>query len=232
MNVLSKVSKASFNGNEVVCIVPTLNECTTVADVIIKAKQYTDWVIVVDGYSTDGTCEIALDAGAEVILQEGKGKGMALRTVFKKITADIFIIIDGDGTYDALETDKLVQPILNGEADMVVGSRFNGRMEDGSISQTNLVGNMLFNFLLNYLYKGKVTDSQSGYRAMNKTTVESLKLDSTGFEVETEITVKALKQGLIIKEVPITYTKRRDTSSKLNSFKDGSRILKTIIYSS
>ncbi len=216
--------------DDVVCIIPTLNEGFTVAEVIGKAKQSVRRVIVVDGHSDDDTSKMAWDAGAEVILQDGRGKGMALRTVFNKIHSSVYVIIDGDATYDALEMGKIVQPIIDGEADMVIGSRLKGVMEKGAISRLHIIGNRLFNFLINSLYSGRITDSQSGFRAMSRRTVESLNLSSKGFEVETEITVQALKSGLRVKEVPITYVRRKGTRSKLNSFKAGSRILKTIIY--
>ena len=218
-----------FARDEVVCIIPTLNECATVAEVIEKAKRFVSRVIVVDGCSEDGTDKFAEDAGAEVVLQDGMGKGMALQTVFGKVKAEIYVIIDGDATYDALEMRMIVQPILEGEADMVIGSRLGGKMEKGAISRLNKVGNRLFNFLINFVFNGEISDSQSGYRALNRETVERLSLSSKGFEVETEMTVKALKKGLRISDVPITYVRRRGSSSKLNSFRAGFRILKMII---
>lgn len=219
----------AIKAEEIVCIIPTLNESSTVDEVIRRAQRFVQRVIVVDGHSEDGTLEKACDAGAQVVFQDGKGKGMAIRTVFSKIECGIYVIIDGDATYDAIEIEKIVKPILDDEADMVIGSRLKGKMEEGAISKLNIIGNKLFNFLINVLFNGKISDSQSGFRAMNRKTVESLNLSSKGFEVETEITAKALKQGLRVKEVPITYTRRRGSASKLNSFKAGSRILKTII---
>jgi dolichol-phosphate mannosyltransferase len=216
----------------VACVIPTLNESATVAEVVNKAKQVANRVVVVDGHSNDGTCEIASKVGAEVILQDGNGKGMALRTALSRIEEDICVILDGDATYDPLEMEQIIKPILDGEADMVVGSRLKGKMEDGAITWLNKVGNRFFNFLINSFFNGNITDSQSGYRELNRKAIESLNLSSKGFEVETEITIKALKQGLKVKEVPITYTRRRGTQSKLNSFKAGSSILNVIINSS
>lgn len=215
----------------VICVVPTLNEASTVADVVKKARTFAQRVVVVDGHSEDDTREIASEAGAEVLLQKGKGKGMALRTVFDNVDGDVYVTIDGDGTYDALEMGMIVKPVLCGEADMVIGSRFRGRMEAGSITLLNGIGNRFFNFLINSLFNGEITDSQSGFRALSRETVEILSLSSEGFEVETEMTVKALKHGLRLREVPITYARRRGSSSKLNSFGAGSKILKTIIKS-
>lgn len=202
------------------------------AEVVKKAKQFAHRVVVVDGFSEDDTCKMALESGAEVIFQEGEGKGMALRTIFNKVDGDIYVVIDGDATYDALEMGKVVQPLLEGEADMVIGSRLKGEMEEGSISRINKLGNRLFNYIINSFFDGKITDSQSGFRAMSRKAVESLNLSSKGFEVETEMTVKALKQGLRVSEIPITYRRRRGSPSKLNSFKAGSRILRTIFHSS
>ena len=179
----------TFTRDEVVCIIPTLNECATVAEVIEKAKRFVNRIIVVDGFSEDDTTKFAEDAGAEVVLQDGMGKGMALQTVFGKVKAEIYVIIDGDATYDALEMRMIVQPILEGEADMVIGSRLGGKMEKGAISRLNKVGNRLFNFLINFVFNGEISDSQSGYRALNRETVESLSLSSKGFEVETELSL-------------------------------------------
>ena len=217
---------------KIVCVIPTLNESATVAEVVNKAKQIADRVVVVDGHSEDDTCEIASKEGADVILQDGKGKGMALRTAFTKIEEDICVILDGDATYDPLEMEQIIKPILEDEADMVVGSRLKGEMEEGAITWVNKVGNRFFNFLINTFFKGNITDSQSGYRALNRKAIESLNISSKGFEVETEMTIKALKQGLKVKEVPITYSVRRGTPSKLNSVTAGSSIFKTIISSS
>ncbi|MDQ1281401.1 MAG: dolichol-phosphate hexosyltransferase [Thermoproteota archaeon] len=229
---MEELLKTKSRNSEIVCIIPTLNEGATVAEVVRKSMQFVDRVVVVDGYSNDGTSQIASEAGAEVIFQEGKGKGMALRTVFEKVKSDVYVIIDGDATYDAFEMENLINPVLNGEVDMVVGSRLKGNMEKGAITRTNKIGNGVFNFLINTLFNGKVSDSQSGYRVMNRDVIEKLNLTSKGFEVETEITVKALKQDLKIVEVPITYTKRRGTPTKLNSFKAGLRIVRTILGSS
>lgn len=232
MNDLDTVTRIRTRINkddDVVCIVPTLNESSTVTEVVVMAKQFAHRVIVIDGHSQDDTVKKAWEAGAEIINQDGKGKGMALRTVFDNIKGGVYVTIDGDATYNPQEIGKLTQPILNGDVDVVIGSRLKGTMEAGSISKTNILGNRFFNFLINLLYNGKITDSQSGFRAMSRKAIESMNLSSEGFEIETEMTIKALIQGLRIREIPITYVRRRGSPSKLNSFKDGSRILKMII---
>ena len=210
-----------------VCLIPTLNEGPTVGEVILKAKNLVDRVVVVNGHSDDETPEMAKIHGAEVIEQEGSGKGMAVRTVFQTVDQDI--LIDGDATYDASEIDSLIQPILRDEADMVVGSRLTGKMEEGAMSSFHRLGNTGFNALINLLTGSHITDSQSGFRAIKGVWARNLKLASISFEIETEITVRALQHGLRVIEVPVTYRKRVNTVSKLSGFKAGWRILKTII---
>ena len=218
-----------LSGKSITCLIPTLNEAPTVGEVIQKVKNHVDRVIVVDGYSSDDTSQVALKHGAEVLAQEGKGKGMALRTAFSKIDEDVYVTIDGDATYDASEIDTLVMPIINGEADMVVGSRLNGKMEEGAITRFHKLGNHAFNAMINILNGSRISDSQSGFRAIDGRCVRSLELDSEGFEIETEITIKALRKGMRVKEVPITYKKRNGTPSKLSGFRSGYRITKTIL---
>lgn len=213
----------------IACIIATLNEAVTVADVIQKAKPFVHQVVVVDGYSQDETCALARKAGSDVIYQDGKGKGMALRTAFNRVDADVYVTIDGDATYDAGEMGQLIQPILDGDADMVIGSRLRGKMERGSISTLNILGNNLFNLLINSLFGGQITDSQSGFRAFHRRVLDTFTLTSQGFEIETELTVKALQRGLVIREIPITYGTRRGTPSKLSALSAGSRIVTTIL---
>ena len=218
-----------LSGKSITCLIPTLNEAPTVGEVIQKAKHYVDRVIVVDGHSSDNTSEVAMKCGVEVLPQEGKGKGMALRTAFSKIDGGIYVTIDGDATYDASEIYSLVLPIIKGEADMVVGSRLDGKMEEGSITGFHQFGNHAFNAMINILNGSRITDSQSGFRAIDGMWVRSLGLDTEGFEIETEITIRAIRKGMRVKEVPITYRKRNGTRSKLSGVGAGYRIFKTIL---
>lgn len=215
----------------IACIVPALNEGATIGTVVDGAQLFADHVVVVDGGSTDGTPEIAQQHGAHVVYEKRKGKGWALRTAFATIPADIYVTIDGDATYDPLEMVTLLRPLLDGSADMVVGSRFLGKMETGAISGINTIGNHLFNFLVNTLNREALSDTQSGYRAMTHAALQQLALKAEGFEIETEITLQALQRGIRIREVPITYRERQGTPTKLRALKDGLRILKTILFS-
>jgi dolichol-phosphate mannosyltransferase len=215
----------------VACLIPTLNEGPTIGWVVRTAKRITDHVVVIDGGSEDNTCRIAEDTGANVLLQNGSGKGQALRTAFAKVKDDVYVTIDGDATYDPLETKRLLQPIIRGEADMVIGSRLQGKMADGAITRTNLLGNRVFNGLINAAYGTDISDSQSGFRVVTRRAVETLDLTANGFDIEMEMTVQALKRGLRVTEIPITYACRTGTSTKLNAFSAGYTILKTLLYS-
>ena len=214
---------------ETVCLIPTLNESPTIREVISRAHGLTDLTVVVDGNSSDDTVAVARDSGAEVLIQEGKGKGMAIQTALSKIDADIYVIIDGDATYDPYDIHAIISPIIGGEADMVVGSRLRGQMEKGAINRTHLLGNHLFNALINVLNHSDISDSQSGFRAIAGEAFRNLRLSSKGFEIETEMTVRALRNGLRVKEVPIRYRGRRGSPSKLSGLGAGTSILKTIL---
>ena len=214
---------------KMVCLIPTLNESPTIREVINRAYGLTDLTVVVDGNSSDDTINVAKDSGAEILTQEGRGKGMAIQTALEKIDGDIYVIIDGDATYDASEMNEMISPILKDEVDMVIGSRLLGQMEKGAISRTHLLGNRLFNALINLLNHSNITDSQSGFRAVDGRVLKNLRLNSKGFEIETEMTVRALKNGLRVKEVPISYKGRKGTSSKLNGLAAGIRIVRTIL---
>ena len=217
------------HGVEIVYLIPTLNEAPTVGEVVRRAKRYARRVVVVDGYSGDDTCDRAEEAGAEILLQKGKGKGAALHTAFSSIDADIYVIVDGDGTYDVGETEELLAPILMGEARMAIGSRLSGKLEDGAISKTHLLGNRFFNYLINVLFRSDVTDSQSGFRVISRDAMDLQGLRSKGFEIETEMTIQALGKGVKVVEVPIAYGRRTGSPSKLNGFRHGFSILITIL---
>jgi dolichol-phosphate mannosyltransferase len=214
----------------VTCIIPTLNEAPTIAEVIQHSASVVDHIIVVDGHSTDATRQLARDTNAEVLVIAQRGKGAALCAAFRAVNADIYVTIDGDGTYDPREMEALLAPIRAGQADMVVGSRFLGKRERGAISPINTFGNHLFNLLVNRFFGHTMTDTQSGYRAIARNVLAHLTLSSVGFEIETELTMKALRAGFRVHEVPITYRKRHGTPPKLRAVRDGIRILRTILF--
>jgi glycosyltransferase (TIGR04182 family) len=184
--------------------------------------------LVVDGHSTDATLARAKKAGASVILQSGKGKGQALKEVFEMIDEKYILLIDGDGTYLPSEAIGLLEPVLNGKADHVVGNRL-VNIKGGALNRLNMFGNRIINRFFVLIYRVRLNDILSGYRAFTSEGIRSLDLSMPGFEIESEITIQSVKKGLRIFEVPITYMPRpAGTRTKLHPFRDGLKIVITI----
>lgn len=212
-------------------IIPCLNEEKTIGKVINDFKKELPFarIVVFDNNSEDESMKIASNSGAEVVIEKRHGKGTVLQTAFNKIDSDIYIMVDGDDTYPAHEIKKLIEPILNDEADMVVGSRLE-YATNKSIKFINKIGNVLILNILNLCFSSSLKDVLSGYRVMNKNFIKNLAIISTGFEIETELTLQALVRNFRIVEIPIKYRERIEGStSKIKVFKDGLRILLTII---
>lgn len=217
----------------IAAIIPTLNEEKSIEEVINSFpdsyREHNIEIYVIDGGSTDKTREIAKEAGAEVIKQRlGGGKGDGVREAFDKITADIYLMIDGDQTYDPGEVGKLLDPILDEGAEQVIGWR--KHREEGAIPKLNLLGNRIFNLITRVSTGKGIHDMLSGYRAFTHESLKHTGMTSPGFGIETEMTFSALENNIPIEEVPITYKKRKG-KSKLHPVKDGWRIIKTIIWS-
>jgi dolichol-phosphate mannosyltransferase len=215
---------------EDVCIlIPTLNEEESIEQVIkdFQALGF-EKILVIDGHSTDGTAEKARIAGAKVVVQSGVGKGQAMKEAFDLIKERFVVLIDGDGTYLPIEVHLLLDPVLNGRADHVVGNRF-GNLEGGAFKLLNMFGNRIINHFFDIIYGVRLADILSGYRAFTTDAIKSLDLNMPGFEIESEMTIESVKKGLRIIEVPITYRSRaKGTSTKLNPFRDGPKIVLTI----
>jgi glycosyltransferase involved in cell wall biosynthesis len=184
-------------------------------------------VYVFDNASTDKGPELAKQAGASVYRVISLGKGHVLRAIFDELKEDTIILVDGDDTYLASEAPTLIKPIVDGEADMVVGERL-AAASDKNMRRMNQLGNRLIVGYINRLFGTNFRDVLSGYRVFNRRFLESVPVLTTGFEVETEITLQALAEGLRIVEVPIHYQNRPEEShSKLRPFADGYRIVLT-----
>ncbi len=214
---------------DVCVLIPTLNEEDAIAEVIGEFREMGfEEILVIDGHSRDRTVERARDAGARVVIQSGKGKGQALKEAFNLIESDYIVMIDGDGTYLPSEVHLLLDPVLSGRSDHVMGNRF-GNLQKGALTRLNMAGNRLINFFFRLIYGVPLNDILTGYRAFTLEGIGRLDLTMTGFEIETEITVDSVKKGLEIAEVPITYRSRtKGTQTKLNPFMDGARIIITI----
>ncbi|MEA1905508.1 MAG: S-layer glycoprotein N-glycosyltransferase AglJ [Euryarchaeota archaeon] len=212
-----------------VCVlVPTLNEAETISNLVKNFVSAGYRVLVIDGHSTDDTRKLAASAGAEVIVQTGKGKGQAVQQAFATINDEYLVMIDGDGTYLPGDIDAVLEPVLAGQADHVIGDRL-ANFSPGAFTKLNLIGNKIINRMFGLTYGESLKDILSGYRAFNKNAYKWIELDATGFEVETEITVECVKKDLRIVEVPITYLPRRKgAATKLNPVMDGARIGMTI----
>ncbi len=208
-------------------LIPALNEEKSIGEVIegFKKLGYSR-ILVIDGNSTDRTREVAMEKGAEVIVQTGKGKGQAVREAFQYMNDDVVVMIDADGTYLPEDVDKILEPLKRGIADHVIGNRLQN-FEKGAFTRLNLFGNKVINFIFRVLYGVNLHDILSGYRALTREVYKSISIQKEGFEVETEMTVETIANGFRIAEVPIYYRKRAG-KTKLNPFMDGYRIIKTV----
>jgi glycosyltransferase involved in cell wall biosynthesis len=215
----------------IIAAIPALNEETAIGSVVLRAKQYADTVIVIDDGSTDATGAIAALAGASVIRHEqNRGKGMALRTVFlraREMNADILVCLDGDGQHNPDEIPRLLAPIKDGEADMVIGSRFLEIHSD--IPRYRQAGQKVLTTLTNSISATKVTDSQSGFRAFSKKAIDSISLDEEGIGIESAMQRSADDLGLRIVEVPITCRYDIEHASKMGSVRHGFTVVNTLL---
>ncbi|MFN2576755.1 MAG: glycosyltransferase [Pyrinomonadaceae bacterium] len=216
---------------KIAVLIPCHNEELTVAEVVAEFRNELPQaqVFVFDNNSTDRTVARALGAGATIVSEPRQGKGFVVQSMFRRIDADVYVMVDGDGTYPAAEVGRLIDPVLSGEADMVVGSR----LVSGTSSEfrsINRWANRLVLTMLNSMFRTKLTDILSGYRAFNRKFVKTLPLFGGGFEIETELTIKAVARGFRIVEIPTTLTARAEGSrSKIKFWRDGVLILNTIL---
>ncbi|KKH99827.1 glycosyl transferase [Methanosarcina sp. 1.H.T.1A.1] len=218
-----------MNNADVCILIPTLNEVATIGELIkdFKKEGFSN-ILVIDGNSRDGTAQIAEAEGARVVLQTKKGKGQAVIQAFEIIESPYVVMVDGDGTYLAREAPSLLEPVLEGKVDHVIGSRLEN-YSPGAFTKLNLVGNRLINMFFNLAYGVHLTDILSGYRAFTLESVRDLELNKAGFEIETEISVECILKKQRVEEVPITYLPRSEKgATKLNPVKDGIRIGSTI----
>ncbi|WP_247731445.1 S-layer glycoprotein N-glycosyltransferase AglJ [Halovivax limisalsi] len=209
-----------------VCVlIPTLNEAATIGDIVDAFREdgYEN-VLVVDGDSTDDTRAIAAEHGARVITQTGSGKGRAVREGVARIDVPYVVMLDGDGTYDPADADRLLAALAEGY-EHVIGNRF-ADMEPGAMSRLNSVGNSLINGAFETIHGAEYVDILSGYRAFTVDSFERCHLSADGFTIETELAVECVKQGVATTVVPISYSPRPDESeTNLHPIRDGGRII-------
>ena len=220
-----------FNDKKIAVLIPCYNESKTIEKVVNdykKALPEAD-IYVYDNNSSDGTDKIAKKAGAIVKYEHRQGKGNVIRTMFKEIDADCYLMIDGDDTYPAENAREMCDYVLNDNVDMVIGDRLSSTYFEENKRPFHNTGNKLVRGLINSLFKSNVRDIMTGYRAFSYDFVKTFPVLSKGFEIETEMTIHALDKNMQLKEIPIEYRDRPEGSvSKLNTFSDGFKVLKTI----
>ncbi len=216
---------------KIAVLIPCYNEAKTIKKVIKDyQKALPDaFIYVYDNNSTDGTDEIASEAGAIVRYEYRQGKGNVIRTMFRDIDADCYLMIDGDDTYPAENAKEMCDLVLDGKADMVIGDRLSSTYFKENKRPFHNFGNRIVRWLINKLFKNNIKDIMTGYRAFSYEFVKGFPVLSKGFEIETEMTIHAVDKNFKIVEIPVSYRDRPEGSvSKLNTYSDGIKVLKTI----
>ncbi len=224
---------------QIAVIIPAFNEDKTIAKVIEDFyKELPEaFFCIVNNNSSDMTEKSAQEAlnktgsPGKILFEKRQGKANALRRAFQEIDSDICIVVDGDATYSALEINKLLQPVINNQADMIVGDRLSsGVYKNQNKRAFHNFGNQLVKNLINFIFKSSLNDIMSGYRVLNRKFVHNFPILKQGFEIETEMTLHALDKRFRILEIPINYFERpQGSKSKLNTFSDGYHIVKTVL---
>ncbi len=217
---------------EIALLIPCYNEEITIAKVIndFRAEMPDLKIYVYDNNSKDKTYEIAKSEGAIVEREIRQGKANVVRSMFERIDADVYVMVDGDDTYPAKHVKELLAPVINEGYDMVIGDRLtNGTYSAENKRNFHEFGNNLVRSLINKLFKAKLKDIMSGYRVFSKKFVKNYPVLYSGFELETDMTIFSLHNNLLMKEIPIDFQDRPEGSeSKLNTFSDGFKVILTI----
>ncbi|MGI6264843.1 MAG: glycosyltransferase family 2 protein [Acutalibacteraceae bacterium] len=217
--------------DKIAVLIPCYNEAVSIAKVVGDFRRVLPecTVYVYDNNSTDGTAEIAAAAGAVVRHEYRQGKGHVIRRMFREIDAACYLMVDGDDTYPAECAPSLVAPVLEKQADMVVGDRLSSTYFTENKRPFHNFGNSLVRGSINTIFKSRIKDVMTGYRAFNYQFVKSFPVLSKGFEIETEMTIHAIDKNMYVENVVIDYRDRAEGSvSKLNTYSDGLRVLRTV----
>jgi len=210
---------AQSSGHKISAVIPTLNEEATIARIIEGCRPHADEIIVVDGHSTDRTRQIAESAGVKVIQDHNKGKGEALRHAIKYVAGDIILFVDADGSHNPDDIPKLIQPIIDNEADHVSGSRLIGgssELHGGFDECFRLMGSSFVTACINWKFKVRLSESQNGFRAIRTDVIKQLDLKENITTIEQEMIMKTLKKGFRMAEVPSHENKRTAGYSKIS----------------
>lgn len=216
---------------KIAVLIPCYNESKTIEKVVkdYKAALPEADIYVYDNNSKDGTDEVARKAGAIVRYETKQGKGNVIRTMFRDIDADCYLMIDGDDTYPAENAREMCEYVLNDNVDMVIGDRLSSTYFQENKRPFHNLGNKMVRGLINKIFKNNINDIMTGYRAFSYKFAKTFPILSKGFEIETEMSIHAIDKNFTLKEIPVQYRDRPAGSvSKLNTYKDGARVLKTI----
>ena len=217
--------------SKIAVLIPCYNEAKTIERVVKDYKKALPKaeIYVYDNNSTDGTGDLAEKAGAIVKVERRQGKGNVVRSMFRDIEADCYLMIDGDGTYPADAAKEMCRRVLENGADMVVGDRLSSTYFQENKRPFHNFGNRLVRGLINFIFRSNIRDILTGYRAFSRDFGKTFPVLSKGFEIETEMTIHALDKNFYIEEMPVNYKDREAGSeSKLNTFSDGFKVLMTI----
>ena len=223
--------KNKYDGLCITVLIPCYNEEKTIGKVIddFKGELPSAEIVVYDNNSTDNTASVALEHGATVRREKRQGKGNVLTSMLKKETSDIFVMVDGDDTYCAEKVTELIDLVVSEKADMAVGTRLQ-TWEKGSFPSLHFFGNKMIRGMVNQIFGSNLSDILSGYRVFSGEVAKTLPLVSSGFEIETEMTIQLLRHNFVIAELPTPYGSRPEGSfSKLQTFSDGFRVLFKIL---
>lgn len=217
--------------SRIAVLIPCYNESMTIKKVVEDFREALPDadIYVYDNNSDDGTDEIARHAGAIVRYEHRQGKGNVIRSMFRDIDADCYVLVDGDDTYPPESAKEMVREVLEHKVDMVIGDRLSSTYYQENVRPFHNMGNRLVCFLINRLFHSQVHDIMTGYRAFGRLFVKAFPVMSKGFEIETEMTIHALDKNFTIEEIPVVYRNRPEGSvSKLDTMKDGAKVLGTI----
>lgn len=229
VSCMKKILEQSFN-LEIAVLIPCYNESVSIAQVILDFQKVLPGakVYVYDNASTDDTAKIAQAAGAIVRTVHNRGKGNVIRKMFSDIDADVYIMVDGDATYNAKDSIKMLQQMAKDKTDMVVAVR--RAKNEAAYPKFHVFGNKLFNFIMKILFNSDFQDVFSGYRVFSRRFVKTFPVTTNGFDIEAELSIHALTLSIPYSEVESIYRERQTNSySKLNTIKDGLHILASIL---
>jgi glycosyltransferase involved in cell wall biosynthesis len=227
-----KRTMESEDRQRVTVVIPAKDESATLPAVVEGVKPYCSELIVVDGRSKDGTPELASRLGARVVVDDGKGKGSALRLAAREASREVLVFVDADGSHDPNDVPRVAAPVLAGEFDLVIGSRRRGgsdELHSSFFEFVRLVGSEIIGLAINYRFGRRLTDYQNGLRAIRRDVMNSLGTTQNSFTIEQEMSIKCIRRGYRVGEVPAHEYRRRAEHSHIVTWKVGWRYVWSLL---